>query len=128
MHPVIDNIDQTLDARWDDIVAAQSVFFTANGRYAQLLPTHSAVPQDGAFVAPDRASYSSAQDAIEAWNDLGSLPETMQSCLRIDNYGGPLGQGCVVVLQVVLDGQLWEKAIAVGPESERSHDWKEVEA
>lgn len=127
MNSVLDSIDQTLEARWADIVAAQDAFFAAHGRYAQLLPTHSTIPQDGVFAAPDRANYGSPEDAIEAWDDLGQLPETMQSCLRIDNYGGPEGQGYMVIVQVILAGTIWQRTTAVGSESMRSHDWKEVE-
>lgn len=128
MSGLLQNIGAALADRFAEIVLAQSAFFDANGRYAQLLPTHSVIPADGEFRAPDRRTYASEADAITAWDSLGELPEQMQSCLRIDAYGGPRGHGYEVIQQIILGGALWERSVNCGPETERSRDWSMVES
>lgn len=119
------DIDQRLAAKAGEIVAKQAAYLAAHGRYWQGLCTHSVIPEDGEELPPDRAAEKPFYQA-ESWLDLGGLPETTMSALRIDTYDGPHGKGFVVVSEVMIDGQLWSRSINFGPETFRDSEWKTI--
>lgn len=120
---ILAEIDSRLASRFPEITAAQAAYFDVHGRYAQGLETHSQAPADGTEAAPDRVS-ASPSDQAASWSDLGSLPASMLSRLRMDAYEAPEGHGYVVVSEVRIAGTLWRKAVNVGPEPWRAHDWQ----
>jgi len=96
----------------------------------QGLPTHVATtPADGVAISPDgkvRRSKDNENKFNADWNTFGvTLPTTMIASVRVDTYTTPEGeQGWVVVGQVVVGEDLYERRINHGVQTERSHDWE----
>lgn len=122
MPPELLQISAALSDRFLEIVDAQNAFREVHGRFAQLAPTHSHVPEE--LTSPDNADARIPSEPV-CWLDLGSLPDEMRSCLTIEIYEGPLGHGFVVIARALAEGKVWRMAVNVGPELWRSHNWKE---
>jgi hypothetical protein len=127
---ILAQVDQRAGAQFHKLVTAQTNYHAARGKFAQGLPTHTTPPTDGVDSPPDRLSHRPT-DQAESWDDLSqqyalAFPSPNIAALSIDPYHGPRGQGWVARLQVVITGQLWEKCINVGPETERNQPWKVI--
>lgn len=125
---VRDSIDAAAAQLVPVISGAQAAYRNTHNRYAQLLPTHTTPPADGAYVAPDnlaaRPSYQDVDGEVLA--NLAGLPATMQCSCSCDQYTAYAGQGFVLRMEVVLSGVLWRRLINFGPEPWRSQEWAAV--
>ena len=120
-------VELRVQTQWGLIQQKQAQYFSAYKRYFQGLSTHSVTPEDGAEVAPDRAS-DKPHYQNESWLSLGGLPATTMSSLRMDTYDGPMGQGFVFSATVKIDGVTWERSWNSGPEQWRNSSWTEVQS
>ena len=107
-----------------DIVDKQPAYFSANSRFWQGILTPDRPPNARADL-PDKNRRPT--DQAESWDDFGvNLPSTVRAALVVDVYDGPVGHGYVVRSEVETEvGELWEKAINVGSETYRDHDWRQ---
>lgn len=115
-------IDLAISSRWELIIAQQEAFLAATGSYWQGLETHSVIPANGAATAPDLAGQTPTDQPF-SWLDMQGLPPEMSAALRCDIYAGPMGKGYVLTASVEVDGVFYEKAINVGPDTSRAHEW-----
>lgn len=94
-------------------------------RYWQGIWTHASPPADGTNIAPDKSRKPT--DQAEDWNAVSvTLPSTMPLRVAVDVYAGPAGPGYVLMGELAIGNQVWRRAINVGPENRRSHDWQQV--
>ncbi len=121
---IFEAIDGAIAERWGLITAQQEAYLAATSRYWQGLETHSVIPADGAATAPDLAGQTPTDLPI-SWLDMRGLPPEMSAALRCDAYAGPQGKGYVLTASVEIEGVLYERAINVGPETSRAHEWEE---
>jgi hypothetical protein len=126
-------IDDWLTPRWAWLTSKQDDYFTANGHYFQGLWTHTNELEqtdalDGDQI-PDNLTSSPA-DQTHTWqhavgNALDALP--LPARLRLDVYEGPQGHGWVARLQVKYQGNIYERAKQVGPETHHTHTWQKID-
>jgi hypothetical protein len=88
-------VDGALDRQLPTIAAAQASYLKAHGKFAQVLPTHSVLPKDGAETAPDRLDRHPAKQA-ESARALGQWPDVMMAGLEITQRVGPSGKSYLV--------------------------------
>lgn len=121
-------IDTWLDENWPVIVGKQNAYFMLNGRFFQMLRSHSAsaTPADGEETAPDNLLAHPPYQS-ENWLDL-SVPYTPLAALKIFWYAGDDGPGWYVILEVKLEGAVWQRIKAWGPEPWYQADWYNTEA
>lgn len=119
-------VDTWLANRWATVQTKQAAYLAKTGRYFQGLRTHTVLePADGVELAPDNVLVKPT-DQVERWADVITLPATMPCVLRIDTYDGPAGKGYVATVRVKLAGSWWERAQQVGPETYRTHAWRQA--
>jgi len=120
--------NQILSDLQTELATDQPAYAAAHGgRFFQGLKTPATTPADGASGAPDKTRRPS--DQAENWNDANvTLPAQMQCSVEVHVYQGPQGWGYVIIGEVGAGGKKYHKAINVGPESHRSHDWREIPA
>lgn len=126
-------IDNWLTPKWPWLIGKQSDYFTANGYYFQGLWTHTGEliqtdALDGDTV-PDNLS-SRPTDQVHTWHDaVGNALNALllPARLKLDVYDGPQGKGWVAVLQVKYNGNVYQRAKQVGPETGHTQDWHQVE-
>lgn len=119
-------------ARWQMLVDQQAAFFLARGKYFQGRWTHTAqVEQTDALTGDTVADMLSDHptDQAQHWQDiignaLDGLP--MPARLRIDVYNGPQGGGWAATLQVLYNGNVYERSRNIGPETWRTGAWHQV--
>lgn len=122
------DVDAALSDHLAKLLAFQVEYFNAHGRYFQALDSHAAPPEDGKLTEPDDlAKGPTDQDEKSAylWQQL-ELDAALPYSSRVDVYHGPDGLGYVLTVSVVLDKQLWERAINTGPEIWRERPWQVV--
>ena len=113
------------------LAASQPGYLARRGTHWQGIPSHAAIPRDGALVVPDRTRKPA--DQAESWNGVGAwpgvtLPATMPCAVQVDVYDGPAGKGYEVSVDLIENGVRWVKTSQVGPETWRGHDWRRVES
>lgn len=107
----------------------QAQYYGINGRYYQALQSHATAP--AVPTVPD-AITSSPTDQPESlalfWEAFAELPETLAWSFRIDTYSGPSGDGYLLTVAAIIDGQLWSRAIHYGPDAEnwRGYEWTQI--
>lgn len=110
-----------LDGVVSQLATLQSV--GGNGRFWQGARTHATAPSDGNKSAPN---LSAKPTDGTSWSAKGvSLPASMEIAVEVHEYQGPMGPGYRVIGLIEIAGQLWKRAIDLGPEG-RSHDWVRV--
>jgi len=114
-------VDAEIDTYYQDILDMQSSYYTTNSKYAQGLPTHAVLPEDGLEAAPTELAQSPT-DQAESWNDLITLPSTLKAAIEIDIYQTPTGWGYIVTFRLLINGIEWVKSIDEGPTG-RDRDW-----
>jgi len=114
-------VDVDIATYWQDIVDLEADYLVANGKYAQGLSTHDTLPADGNATAPDNLA-DSPTDQAEDWNDLVTLPNTMDCALILDVYQTASEWGWVAIFELTLDDVIWRKMVDMGPLG-RDRDW-----
>jgi hypothetical protein len=124
---VRDQVDAALVALWTTVQAREATYVANFGRYAQALYTHATPPADGAVVVPDvGTTIPYYERAVAAW-PLAVRQTAYPFRLAVDQYIAPEGAGYVGVVQVLINGTLWERAAQVGPATYLAHGWAPVD-
>jgi hypothetical protein len=102
----------------------QAQYYLVNRQYYQALVSHSTAPDvptppDGLSNAPS----DQAENLAYFWNVFATLPSELAWSFSIDTYSGPFGDGYVLNVETVVDGQLWKRAVNYGPDTWRAADW-----
>lgn len=93
------------------------------GAMVQLAPTHNRPPS----AAQPPNVMARVPSEIISWYDAGiNLPAAMRTRVRVDVYDGPQGRGYVIIAELEQNGSIFARAINVGPEERRGHDWRAV--
>ena len=120
-------VDDRLATIWPAIQSRQATYAAAhNGRYWQGLRTASVIPADGATATPTIGTRCPSDQPGQPW-PLAIRQTAMEMAVQIDVYDGPRGTGYVATLYVRINGNTWERAAQVGPESYRAHPWRQRE-
>jgi hypothetical protein len=107
--------------RLDDF---QYAYFVENGRYYQALTSHATAPD--VPTVPDGITSSPTdqpEDLAYFWQDVAQLPEQLAWAFRIDTYSGPEGDGYVIIIDTIINGEDWTRSINYGPDAWRNADW-----
>lgn len=117
-------VDARFAALWSQIVIRETMYYQQHGRYFQGLPTHSQTPDGSNDAALDLQS-SKPTDQADNWLDFldTDIPASLPFSLLIDVYDGPAGSGFSATLQVQINGQLYARTQATGPERQRVKGW-----
>lgn len=111
--------------RLDDF---QYQYYVTNGRYYQALESHASAPD--VPVVPDGIDQSPT-DQLEAlayfWTNVAELPEVLAWAFKVDTYNGPDGEGYVLTVSTVVNGNVWQRSINYGPDVSRNAAWYLVE-
>ncbi len=102
----------------------QAQYYNINGRYYQALTSHTSAP-DVPTVPDGIQSSPTDQDETLAyfWNSFAALPNQLAWSFSIDTYSGPDGDGYVLNVETVVNGETWRCAINHGPDAWRAADW-----
>lgn len=101
-------------------------YFAVNSRYYQALVSHSSPPEvpeipDGIYGSP-----TDQPESLAYFWEFAALPDTLAWALRIDTYSAPDGNGYVLGVETVIDGNAWARSVNYGPDTSRSFDWYPV--
>ena len=127
--PQLEYYDAQIEVLEPRLNAFQSAYYAVNGRYYQALQSHATVPD--VPEVPDGID-SSPTDQPETlayfWDVFAELPSALAWSFSIDVYNAPAGDGYVLKVMTVIDGEVWARAINYGPASEdwRAVDWYQV--
>lgn len=119
MSATTDQIDSTVSALWEAVVAQQAGYHAVKGAYYQMLWTHNDPP--AAATAPDNLT---ARPTDQPASPIHGLPATMRSRMRIDTYGKP--DGWTMTLEAVIGGRLWSRSVDCGVDAGRNVPWHAV--
>jgi hypothetical protein len=119
-------IDAQINVMLPMLSQFQSVYYSVNGRYYQALDSHSSPPivpvvPDGITASPTDQEES----LVYLWN-FASLPDTLAWSFSVSTYSGPDGDGYVLRVETVVNGETWTRAVNYGPDTWRGNDWYQV--
>jgi len=118
-------IDARLAQLWPVVQTKEANYLAAHGHYWQGLRTHRfTLPADGALVTPDIGALTPT-DQPDPWPSAITTIN-LEMALVIDVYDGPLGDGYVASVWVMIGGRVWMRSAQVGPETWRVEGWHEV--
>lgn len=117
-------IDAATETRLATWVPVQESYRAQNGRYMQVLCSHSVIPADGNATVPDRLAEA-PHDQQQAIADLGFGAEPLTAAFAVDAHEGQDGFGWTLLLSVIWAGVVWQRAIGHGAHS-YSHGWLEA--
>lgn len=122
--PALVYYDAQIDVLWPRLQNFQSQYHTVNGYYYQALESNSTVPEvptlpDGLNEAPSDQPETLAL----FWQDFAELPTELSWSFHIDTYSGPDGDGYVLTVDTLIDGQTWRRSLNYGPDTWRADDW-----
>lgn len=127
--PQLEYYDAQIAVLEPRLEAFQETYHVVNGRYYQALQSHTAAPDvpevpDGI----DESPTDQPETLAYFWETFAALPEELSWSFRIDTYTAPDGDGYVLTVETVIDGETWTKSINYGPTSEdwRASDWYQV--
>jgi hypothetical protein len=123
-------VDAWIDARIPVVSAKQEAFKSRTGRYWQGLATSATPPAHVDARDEDKlpdALDSTPTDQQESWRAAFPALDAVQfPCqLTCDVYSGPLGDGYVITIRVLHNGNTYSRAINFGPETSREYAWKQ---
>ena len=121
--------DAQIDVLMPRLEAFQATYYAVNGRYYQALTSHATAPDVPAVPdAIDVSPTDQPETLALFWDDIAELPDTLAWSFRIDTYSAPSGDGYVLTVETVIDGETWTRSINPGPASEdwRAADWYQV--
>lgn len=127
LNEIRDAIDARLAALWPHVVARQTAYYNAQGRYFQGILTPD-TPSDGNEAAAilTRKPHDQAATWAMAGYNLGA---TIPMSIALDTYTSANGAGWVGRVAVTVQGTTWARARGVGPNAAQyTHGWREVTA
>lgn len=101
----------------------QADYYTMYGHYFQALTSHSSIPS--VPTPPDNLSGhpdDQEQDLAYFWNAV-YLPDELAWSFTIDIYSGPNGDGYVLNVMTIIDGNVWMRAKNFGPDTWQEYNW-----
>lgn len=102
----------------------QFQYYAVNGRFYQALESHITAPD--VPTVPDGIN-SSPTDQPETlayfWDVFAELPDVLAWSFRIDTYSGPDGDGYVLTVTTIVNGETWQRSVNYGPDTWRAADW-----
>lgn len=103
--------------------AFQSAYYAVNGRYYQALTSNTTAPD--VPVVPDGIDISPTDqpETLAFFWNVSALPDTLSWSFSISTYSGPDGDGYVLRVGTVVNGETWMRAINYGPDTYRAADW-----
>lgn len=101
----------------------QDAYYTTHNQYFQSLVSHNSPPA-GATAPDNLTSHPDDQDATlqELW-EYASLPDEIAWSFKIDTYSGTNGDGYVLVVEHLINGETWHIEKNFGQETYRNMDW-----
>lgn len=121
--------DAQIDLMLPRLEAFQAQYYAVNARFYQALESHTAAPD--VPEVPDNIDASPTdqpEDLALFWESFAGLPDVLAWSFRIDAYSGPDGDGYVVTISTVVNGETWQRSVNYGPETWRAADWYLVTA
>lgn len=119
----LDDIDAEVNGWLPRLAIYQNNYAGQNGRYYQMLWSHTAAPSTP--TAPNNL-LAHPDDQVATGQSFwlsATMPATPTYRIRVDTYSGPTGAGYVTVLETSINGQSWLKMVNFGPETWRNSDW-----
>ena len=113
---------------WPRIWLLQKYVWSNFGFYVQGLRSHTTVPENGNLEVPDFPNLTT-EDQPFGWGPfLGYFPPSMMTALSVTPYLYPGHQpGFMCKFEMRLNGDLYEKRIAYGPDSDsETFDWIKI--
>jgi hypothetical protein len=119
-------LDAQVDIMLPMLQDFQAAYYGVNGRYYQALVSHASPPEvpevpDGIYASP-----TDQPESLAYFWTYASLPNTLAWSFRIDTYSAPAGDGYVLEVETVINGETWTRAINYGPDDWRGFDWYQV--
>lgn len=117
--------DAQIDVLLPRLAVFQANYYAVNGRYYQALTSHAAPPE--VPEVPDMITEhptDQPEDLALFWETFAELPAALAWSFSIDTYSSPDGDGYVLNVDTVIDGDTWARSINFGPASE---DWREAD-
>ena len=108
-----------------ELAPRQARFFAANGKYWEGKLTHDTIPADGIGRAPIKTKKQTDFDAWDTFDGGVTLPASMECCVCVSAYDGPLGKGYCVFGFVEEAGRKYRRCENIGPDTRRTFDWVE---
>jgi len=124
---VVEEVLSACDAEYqtglrNNIVAHQNQFKNNEGRYNQLLPTHTVTPADGVKSTPDNVAKPSDEEV--GWPQSIQNLAVLQS-IMVHKYQHPDDYGYLIVREVVINGDRYQATEDVGG-LVGSQDWQQI--
>ena len=123
MSAITDAIDVLLADYWPTIQQRQAAYYAENGSYFQGLPTHTTPPVDGAQVQPDNIATTPGDQPVP-WPAEDFPADGLPCSVRLDVYSGNGIAGYTLTAEVVISGELWQRAIDSGADDSRAYGWR----
>lgn len=97
-------------------------------KYFQLIASHSVIPADGVWAAPDLVADSKPTDQSETLKMQGvEIPALAPCAISISPYQSPIGWGFELIAKVIDTGVIYQKIMNFGDELYREQDWTPIE-
>ena len=97
-------------------------------KYFQLVASHSAVPADGLWTAPDLVADSKPTDQIETLKTQKvEIPALAPCAISISPYQSPVGWGFELRARVIDAKTEYERVMNFGDEVSRERGWEAVD-
>jgi len=119
-------IDAQIAVMLPRLEAFQAEYHNVNGRYYQALQSNTSAP--AVPVVPDgiTSSPTDQPETLAFFWDASALPDQLGWAFSIDTYAGDEGEGFVLNVSTVVNGETWTRSIAYGPETYRGAEWQPV--
>lgn len=116
--------DAQIDVLLPRLENFQAQYYAVNGRFYQALESHTAAPDvptlpDGITTSPT----DQPEDLAYFWEVFAELPDVLAWSFRIDTYSGPDGDGYVLTVSTLVNGETWQRSVNYGPDTWRAVDW-----
>jgi hypothetical protein len=122
----VDYINAQVQVFIEHLIAFQDAYLLEHGQYYQSLESHDSAP-DTLMPPTGLEDHPTYQD-----DDLGvlwsyaELPYELAWSFSVNVYDGPDGQGYVLNVTTILDGNKYGVSANFGPETYRGQEWHEV--
>jgi len=115
--------DAQIDLLLPRLESFQWQYHAINGRFFQALESHTSAPDVPTVPDGIQLSPTDQPEALAYFWQYAGLPLTLAWSYRIDTYSGPDGDGYVLSVQTLINGETWQRAVNYGPDTWRSADW-----
>jgi len=134
--PILSSVQASVDAQISTLMTSltvqQTTYKAVRGKFFQGLTsaTDASLPNntDVSLLQTVPQSLNTAPtDQAETWNQIGIIiPGTISCSMTVNNYGGPQGQGWVMIARFRHSNLIYSKSTNSGPEAYRDSAWTQV--